>query len=359
MLAIRNPFPTFTDVDGSPLDNGSIYFGTVNGNPETSPQTVYWDLAATQPVAQPAKTQNGYIYRSGSPALVYAANDYSMTVRNAKGVLVAYAPSVALSLGTGTFTDLVATGNASLGDATTDTFTAGVTGIVKTADGHVGLGTAATGSFWLTVLSAIGNILSLGDGIRNFVVQVAAGNVYVGPTTTDALNLMTAGTTRLSLAAASNDLTAQGVALTRVKPATTSRNTTTTKTADPDLAFTNVPVGDYDLEMWAPLWVSSAGGGGFKGAFVAGGGATCTLTAIYLLNATFSAGLTFNGIGTDFAAVSVTSNASDVGAEWFFFKGKLHVTVAGTLSFQWAQFSSNAVNTNLGLGAYLKLTRAG
>jgi len=50
---ITSPYPVFFDKDGTPLENGSIYIGQPNLNPETSPVTVYWDEALTQPAAQP------------------------------------------------------------------------------------------------------------------------------------------------------------------------------------------------------------------------------------------------------------------------------------------------------------------
>lgn len=93
MLAITAPFPQFFDSDGSPLDNGSLYFGTANLNPETSPILVYWDAAGTQPAAQPVSVMNGYSVRNGTPANVYAATDYSLTVRDRKGRIVYYIPS--------------------------------------------------------------------------------------------------------------------------------------------------------------------------------------------------------------------------------------------------------------------------
>lgn len=82
MIAIETPFPTFCDLDGSPLDAGYVYFGQRNENPETDPVTVYWDAAGTQPAVQPIRTSNGYLVRSGTPAQVYVASDYSLTVRN-------------------------------------------------------------------------------------------------------------------------------------------------------------------------------------------------------------------------------------------------------------------------------------
>lgn len=45
--------------------------------------------------------------------------------------------------GTETLVNLTTTGNTTLGDATTDTLTVGVTGIVKDASGNVGIGTAS------------------------------------------------------------------------------------------------------------------------------------------------------------------------------------------------------------------------
>ncbi|NVO07864.1 MAG: hypothetical protein HXX19_18945 [Rhodoferax sp.] len=86
--ATENPISLYFDTDGSPLNNGSIYFGIASQNPETNPITVYWDAAGTQPAAQPIKTVNGMAARNGTPAVVYTGSDYSSTVRNKKGALV-------------------------------------------------------------------------------------------------------------------------------------------------------------------------------------------------------------------------------------------------------------------------------
>lgn len=90
MLATVSPFPIYVDEDGDPLDSGRLYFGTANLNPETSPITVYWDAAGTQPAAQPITTLNGYTVRNGTPAQLYVSGDYSLSVRNKRGVLVYY-----------------------------------------------------------------------------------------------------------------------------------------------------------------------------------------------------------------------------------------------------------------------------
>lgn len=93
MLATQSPFPFFADLDGSPLDNGDLYFGEVNQNPITNPVEVYWDSAGTQPAAQPVKVMNGYAVRAGTPALIFAEDDYSLTVKNSKGSLVFHTTS--------------------------------------------------------------------------------------------------------------------------------------------------------------------------------------------------------------------------------------------------------------------------
>jgi hypothetical protein len=88
-LQIVTPFEQFFDAAGTPLDNGSVYIGTPNLNPETNPIQVYWDDARTTPAAQPIKTSGGYMVRNGTPARVYtSADNYSMTVKDKKGRIV-------------------------------------------------------------------------------------------------------------------------------------------------------------------------------------------------------------------------------------------------------------------------------
>ena len=113
-LQIASPFQQFFDRDGSPLDNGFVYVGSVNLNPETNPLTVYFDDALTIPAAQPLRTSNGYIVRNGSPARIYTSQeDFSLTVRNKSNVLVFTVPdatslsSLATQLASGSGSSLV------------------------------------------------------------------------------------------------------------------------------------------------------------------------------------------------------------------------------------------------------------
>lgn len=92
LTQIAAPYPIFTDTDGTPLDDGYLYIGEVSKNPETNPIAVYWDPEFKFPAAQPIRTNNGYPWRMGTPALLYADGQFSITVRNKKRDLVVYAP---------------------------------------------------------------------------------------------------------------------------------------------------------------------------------------------------------------------------------------------------------------------------
>jgi hypothetical protein len=82
-ISISVPFPTFYDLDGQSLDNGYLYVGALNQNPEVYPIQLFWDAAMTIPAAQPVRTIEGYPSRSGTPARLYAnVADYSITVRD-------------------------------------------------------------------------------------------------------------------------------------------------------------------------------------------------------------------------------------------------------------------------------------
>lgn len=88
MLTAEAPFPQFFDHDGSPLDNGYVYIGLPDQNPETAAQATYWDVSGSEPATMPLRTLNGYPARSGTPTTVYVPGTFSITVRNKKGQLV-------------------------------------------------------------------------------------------------------------------------------------------------------------------------------------------------------------------------------------------------------------------------------
>jgi hypothetical protein len=100
-LSIQPPFPIFTDTDGSPLENGYIWLGTANQDPQANPITAYWDAALTITAAQPIRTSGGYPSRSGTPARLYVASDYSIRVQNKNGSQVYSAPEATEAYGGG------------------------------------------------------------------------------------------------------------------------------------------------------------------------------------------------------------------------------------------------------------------
>lgn len=92
LTQVTGPYPIFTDLDGSPLDDGYLYIGAVNQDPETNPIQAYWDSNLTIPATQPIRTNNGYAWRNGTPGLIYTAGQFSITIRNKKNEFVLYSP---------------------------------------------------------------------------------------------------------------------------------------------------------------------------------------------------------------------------------------------------------------------------
>jgi hypothetical protein len=88
-LSIQVPFPVFQDRDGQPLENGYVWLGVANLNPQTNPVIAYFDDALTIVAPQPLRTLNGYISRAGTPAQVYVDGvDFSILVQDSKGSMV-------------------------------------------------------------------------------------------------------------------------------------------------------------------------------------------------------------------------------------------------------------------------------
>ena len=92
-LSIQPTYPIFTDADGQPLEDGYIWIGTANLDPQGNPTNVYWDAALTQLAGQPIRTLNGYPANSGTPARLYVNSDYSIRVMNRNGSTVYSAPT--------------------------------------------------------------------------------------------------------------------------------------------------------------------------------------------------------------------------------------------------------------------------
>lgn len=93
VLSIQPTFPIFTESDGQPLENGFIFVGSANQNPQVNPINVFFDAALTIPAVQPIRTQGGYPVFLGTPARIYVNSDYSIQVKNKNGSVVYSAPA--------------------------------------------------------------------------------------------------------------------------------------------------------------------------------------------------------------------------------------------------------------------------
>ena len=92
LTQVTGPYPIFTDLDGTPLDDGYLYIGAINQDPEQNPIQVFWDANLTIEATQPIRTSNGYAYRNGTPALLYTGGEFSITIRNKREEFVLYSP---------------------------------------------------------------------------------------------------------------------------------------------------------------------------------------------------------------------------------------------------------------------------
>ncbi len=109
MTIVTSPFERWTNLNGQPLEQGYIYIGANEQDPQTNPIPVYWDVDLTIPAEQPLRTVAGIVVNAGSPATVYVkTTPYSMRVRQANGVQVFYKSSVGATLPTSVDVDAFA-----------------------------------------------------------------------------------------------------------------------------------------------------------------------------------------------------------------------------------------------------------
>lgn len=143
------------------------------------------------------------------------------------------------------------------------------------------------------------------------------------------------------------------VLLAKAKTAATSRNTVTVVAPDPDLQI-SVPVGVFAIAMNIGLQSLTAGAG-FKFNFNFTGSLT---------SSNYEYAGSVNGAFASSSATFITSTLtlatlSTTAIDWLQITGFVIPTAPGTLQFQWAQNSSQAANTSVGIGSWMSLTKVG
>ena len=121
--AVKTPIPLYYDQYGNALDNGYLYFGAVNQNPETSPIPIYYDALGTQPAENPVRTLGGVPIRPpGTPTNIYTNTNFSLTVRAENRVQLLHLPNsldydmdASLSLGVSSVSSSLQTVSSTLG----------------------------------------------------------------------------------------------------------------------------------------------------------------------------------------------------------------------------------------------------
>ena len=87
-VLVPSPYPAFADIDGQPLEDGYIFIGAANLNPQTNPIVVYQNAAKTIVAVQPIRTRGGYPVFSGTPGRLFVGSDYSIQVQNRNGSVI-------------------------------------------------------------------------------------------------------------------------------------------------------------------------------------------------------------------------------------------------------------------------------
>lgn len=102
--SVDPPFPIFTNKAGGPLEDGYVWIGQANLDPQVNPIAVYWDAALTQPAGQPIRTLAGYPSNNGTPARLFVNSDFSIRVQDKNGITAYSAPTSNQSFSSQLFT---------------------------------------------------------------------------------------------------------------------------------------------------------------------------------------------------------------------------------------------------------------
>lgn len=197
----------------------------------------------------------------------------------------------------------------------------------------------------------------LGSALLRWSSLFIAGNANIGGNAVITGNAsvtgtLTAGATTLSSLTLTGGSTVPPI-ITKVKASNTTRSSTTTAAADPDLQ-TALTAGTYAFELWITDSNGATSPGGLKG--------TIAYSGTFSSN-TWGWGMQGSGTGTTnvgmvtigVAAQQMQSSQGGVANMWI--TGSIVVTGNGTLSFNWAQNSSNGTASIVSAGSWMRVTK--
>lgn len=187
---------------------------------------------------------------------------------------------------------------------------------------------------------------------------MTAGWAGINTSATIGFTIGTGDAVKMSFSPLTNDITAQGVAISRSKSATTSKTSTSTVGDDPHLVAP-LGVGTWAFEVWVPVWGTTSGAGGFKYQMAFSGTATNTAaSATSYQNSAFVATVSFPfGSPNSIGVIDIGTGITAVG--WVRLMGTLTVSAPGNLSLQWAQAASFGNATNVGVGGWMNCVKVG
>lgn len=204
---LLNPFVTYHDQLGYPLDQGYIYVGEANKDPKQFPIDVYLDVAKTNLAIQPLRTINGTVNNGYKPIPIFTdAENYSVLVLDKNEVQVFYdKSSVTSNFGvTGALEYIKELTDTAREDIMNQGF---VARIYDTALAGVAVGTGVPAGAYYNVRSSTPNIYA-DEYLNNNGIPQATGKTY--PTLqawTDALATVTAtGDAKIADVAAMGEL---------------------------------------------------------------------------------------------------------------------------------------------------------